>query len=170
MRTCTKCGISKPISEFYNAPKNTDKLSKACKDCLKKQSKELYDRKIKDDEFRLQRNEKARHFARSGKRKKYKQSKEYSIKIKNSFPEKMSAYNKTRCMSIAGKELHHWSYNKEHHKDIIYLDRKDHRKAHRFMIYDQEQMMYRRFDNNILLDNKEAHVKFINYCLKKFKD
>lgn len=43
-------------------------------------------------------------------------------------------------------------------------------KGHRFIIYDQERKMYRRFDNNILLDTKEAHYQFIQYCIATFED
>ena len=37
---------------------------------------------------------------------------------------------------------------------------KDHIKAHRFIIYDQERMMYRRLDG-VLLDKKEKHFEYI---------
>jgi len=43
-------------------------------------------------------------------------------------------------------------------------------KAHRFIIYDQEQMMYRRYDNNVLLDTKEAHEAFIKNCIEHEED
>ena len=43
-------------------------------------------------------------------------------------------------------------------------------KAHRFIIYDQERFMYRRFDNNILLDTKENHEAFILECIQNQED
>lgn len=58
-------------------------------------------------------------------------------------------------------QKHHWSYNKEHAKDVIFLSKADHYKAHRFIIYDQERMMYRRCDTLELLDTKESHLEFI---------
>ena len=69
-----------------------------------------------------------------------------------------------------GAEKHHWSYNIEHAKDVIWLSKKDHMKSHRFIIYDQERFMYRRFDTNILLDTKESHLEFINYCILNYED
>ena len=36
----------------------------------------------------------------------------------------------------------------------------DHFKAHRFLVYDQERMMYRTI-GGVLLDTKEAHHKYI---------
>lgn len=69
-----------------------------------------------------------------------------------------------------GAEKHHWSYNEEHYKDVIWLSKKQHMKGHRFIIYDQERMMYRRYDNNVLLDTKEAHESFIKNCIETEED
>lgn len=33
MKTCSQCGVSKELTEFYGAPKNKDKLHKLCKKC-----------------------------------------------------------------------------------------------------------------------------------------
>lgn len=63
-------------------------------------------------------------------------------------------------MSPKGFNTHHWSYNRIHYNDVIVLSIKNHMKAHRFLIYDQERMMYRTIDG-ILLDNKEDHIKYI---------
>lgn len=66
-----------------------------------------------------------------------------------------------------GFELHHWSYNKEHAKDVIELSVADHYFIHRYIIYDQERMMYRTRDG-ILIDTKEKHVEHFNYLKTKF--
>ena len=44
---------------------------------------------------------------------------------------------------------------------------KDHNTAHRFIIYDQERMMYRRIDTLELLDTKEKHYDFIKEKITK---
>lgn len=67
-------------------------------------------------------------------------------------------------------EKHHWSYNVEHYKDIIWLTKKQHKKGHRFLIYDQERMMYRRYDTNELLDTKESHEEFMRWCIENKED
>ena len=71
-------------------------------------------------------------------------------------------------LNIVVKEnhLHHWSYNKEHWKDCIELSEKEHNLAHRYMIYDQERMMYRDLDG-ILLDTKEAHLEYLSLFINK---
>ena len=66
-------------------------------------------------------------------------------------------------------EIHHWSYNEEHYKDVIHLTKKEHSKAHRFIIYDQERMMYRNLEG-ILLETKERHLKYILEKIEKEED
>jgi hypothetical protein len=68
-----------------------------------------------------------------------------------------------------GAEKHHWSYNKEHYKDVIWLSKKDHMKAHRFIKYDQERMMYRDL-NGYLLETKARHEQYIRLKVKFEKD
>jgi hypothetical protein len=64
---------------------------------------------------------------------------------------------------------HHWSYNEEHQIDVIDLSQKDHFKAHRFIIYDQERMMYRNLEG-VLLDTKEKHLKYIMHMINSMPD
>lgn len=85
----------------------------------------------------------------------------------SSFPEKKVAKSlsgKLKPKEI-GNNLHHWSYNVEHAKDVIELAPADHYKIHRFIIYDQERFMYRRYDTNELLDTRESHEAFIQHVL-----
>lgn len=79
------------------------------------------------------------------------------------------ASGKTKSPFV-GAERHHWNYNRDHYKDVIWLTKKHHMKAHRFIIYDQEQMKYRRFDTGELLDTKERHENFIRHCIESKKD
>ena len=81
-------------------------------------------------------------------------------RYKDKYPEKQLAKNKASSLpKIEGFENHHWSYNKEHSLDVISLSKSEHMKLHRYMIYDQERMMYRTI-NGILLDTKEAHLHY----------
>lgn len=87
------------------------------------------------------------------------------------FPEKRKAVTKAAKLerSFLGAHLHHWSYNQEHWLDVIEMTVKDHKKAHRFMVYDQERMMYRTTEN-ILLDTREKHEKYIFDKIKNEED
>ncbi len=60
---------------------------------------------------------------------------------------------------------HHWSYNKEHRTDVIQLLPTEHRKAHRYLVFDQEHFMYRRSDTLELLDTRERHEAFIRLMI-----
>jgi len=87
--------------------------------------------------------------------------KEIIAKHLKKYPEKKAARIAAQHIKAPkGKENHHWSYKKAHHKDVLFLTIKEHFTAHRFMIYDQKRMMYRTRDG-ILLDTKEAHEKYI---------
>ena len=86
----------------------------------------------------------------------------YNNLYKNKYPEKYIARNKSKRLPCEkGNQLHHWSYNEEHYKDVIELSVSDHALLHRNMVYDQERMMYRNTDG-ILLDTKESHIELIN--------
>lgn len=44
LKTCTKCGHSKPLSEFYKSPKTHDGYDPRCKMCKKAYDKEYVQR------------------------------------------------------------------------------------------------------------------------------
>jgi translation elongation factor EF-Ts len=145
-----------------------------CKDCTKKDSKgresilknnpewiEKEKARAREKYHRLYSD--GRHYPTSEKKKLTMQ------RYKEKYPEKILAKNASQRMQKTSKEneLHHWSYNKEHYKDVIELSIKDHAKLHRYLIYDQERMMYRRTDNNLLLDTRELHENYFNEIKNK---
>ena len=89
--------------------------------------------------------------------------KEIAVKrvlYKKTFPEKEKA--RIACQRFNKKKdfhRHHWSYNKKHYKDLVYLTPSDHSIVHRNMIYDQERMMYRDL-SGVLLDSKKTAIKY----------
>ena len=160
---CKKCNTIKETTEFY---KNGQA---ECKTCIKKRVRER-ELLLRQDPKWLEK-EKQRHrekYFRLEYKDKHKptseKKKETMAKYKKKYPEKRAATLSTQHMKpqTEGNELHHWSYNKEHFKDVIELPVLEHTKAHRYMVYDPERKMYRRADNNILLDTKELHIEFIN--------
>lgn len=81
------------------------------------------------------------------------------------YPEKYKAkIASQRLPKEQGCELHHWSYNEEHYKDVLELSISDHNLLHRFIVYDQEIKMYRDLNGNVL--NKGNHLNLI----KKLKE
>jgi hypothetical protein len=172
MKTCFKCGVDKPLSDFYKHPAMADGRLNKCKECVKEDVGKNYEKKSQDPAFL----EKERDRGRDKYRRLYVGTSKANLarnkRYLTRYPEKEAAKNSSANLipEFDGAERHHWSYNKEHFKDVIWLSKKDHMKAHRFIVYDPERMSYRMFDTNELLDTKEAHEKYIRFCIKHKKD
>lgn len=159
MKICTRCKIEKELSEFHKYSNSKDGHKPACKVCLLEEHRK----------YIIDNNEYVNILRRKAPKKKRIinpiDRKVYIDKYRNRNPEKRKCESKIWNSKInkpkEGYNLHHWSYNIEHALDVIELAKKDHKKAHRFIIYDQERFMYRRYDTNELLDSKERHLAFI---------
>lgn len=166
LKKCFVCEIEKNLNQFYKHSQMKDGYTNKCKSCTKQQSKENYNKKMKDPDFV----EKERERGRAKKRPTHKSTIKQNSDYKKKYPEKYRAhYYVARITKKEGYHFHHWSYNEEHFRDYIELSIKEHNKAHRFIIYDQERMMYRKLDGE-LLDTKEKHNDYIMEMIKTKKD
>jgi len=160
------------LSEFYKHSQMADGHVNKCKVCNKKDVKGNYLVNVTKEGFI----EKERKRGRLKYHRLYEGTGKANVvtlaRFFKKYPEKKKATSMSSHLKkpFEGAEKHHWSYNEEHYKDVIWLTKKDHMKGHRFIVYDQERMMYRRYDNNVLLDTKEEHENFINYCITTKED
>lgn len=160
-KVCFKCGQEKELDEFYPHPQMGDGHLNKCKECNKLDVKRDYYRKSQDPNWI----ESERKRGREKHRRLYsgiKKKNTTRMSWKHKYPEKVEAASKAQHIKTPdGKEKHHWSYNEEHYKDVIFLTKAEHMKAHRFIIYDQERKMYRT-TKGILLDSRESHERYID--------
>ena len=138
-KDCTKMHTKKRLEIILSTPEGVEKE--------KQRHREKY--------FRL--NYKEKH--KPTKEKKAETIQRYKKKYPEKYKAKLATYNMKKEQ---GMNLHHWSYNEKDYKDVITLTIEKHNLAHRFMIYDQERMMYRRIDTMELLDTKQKHEQYIN--------
>jgi len=170
-KVCFKCNVDKPLSEYYVHKQMGDGHLNKCKECTKFDIKRRAETLSHNPEWVESEKKRGREkYHRLGYKGKANPAAQERYKAK--YPEKSKSRSAISSMKASekGNHLHHWSYNEEHYKDVIELTPKHHAKAHRFIVYDQERMMYRRFDNNILLDTKEAHESFILECITNKED
>lgn len=171
-KKCFKCHKIKLLSEFYKHKRMADGHLNKCKECAKNDTQIRLDIKIKDPSFKESEQKRGRDKYRRLYRFTSKAKPETNQRWLDKYPEKKRAVSMSGGMKkpFEKAEKHHWSYNDEHFKDVIWLTKQQHKKGHRFIIYDQERKMYRRCDTNELLDTKEVHEKFIKWCIENKED
>jgi len=174
MKVCFKCGIEKPLSDYYKHKQMGDGHLNKCKTCTKKDTKRQTEINISTPEgLEKERTRHREKYYRLGYKDKHKPTpemkKQQIDRFKKKYPEKIIIKNKSSHLKplIKGNNLHHWSYNLEHAKSVIELNLSDHNKLHRFLKYDQKTFMYKDL-NGVLLDTKEKHIEYMNKILKTF--
>ena len=174
-KQCFKCEEIKDVTEFYKHKAMGDGYLGKCKACTKKDVREREDVLKKDpawvEKEQTRHREKYHRLDYLEKHKPtYEMKKAAMSKYIDKYPEKRLAKNASGTITKKGLEIHHWSYNKDHWKDVIYLTPKEHAKAHRFIRYDGERKMYYRVDTHELLDTREKHEEWINWCIANKPD
>lgn len=157
MKKFFKCGLEKPLTEFYKHKMTKDGHLNKCKACAKNDTK-IQLEKINSTPEGLEK-ERARH------RDKYKR---LGYKEKQKIWDKNKPWKNTQVYKSLnrefnvkkGFEIHHWNYNDSFLKDIFIMNIKEHRQAHRFLILDIENKIFKTLDGSFLI-TKKAHKQYL---------
>ena len=92
-RACTKCGVSKQLSEFFKDSKSKQGLRSSCKDCDKARGRAHYEanrekRLAWQKEYYLANQEDAVIYARQWRRDNPEKTRKYHASYKEKYPEK----------------------------------------------------------------------------------
>jgi hypothetical protein len=156
-KKCFKCSLEKPTTEFYKHKAMADGLLGKCKDCTKSDTKKRTDVLQLDEDWiekeRARQREKYRRLDYKEKQKEWNKGKPWK--------ESGTLKNLNRNLKVKkGFELHHWSYNEQHFKDVFHMDIKQHRQAHKHIELDLDLRMYRD-SNGVLLNTRESHRRYL---------
>lgn len=153
-KTCTKCQRTLPTNEFYGHPAMIAGSLNECKECVRKRVKARIDHLKKNDpEWAEKEAERQRVKNRIGARE---------------APQIQRARRAVRALGRSKDfHWHHWCYQEPFKTDVIQMTPQQHRRAHRFLVLDQEHLMYRRCDTMELLNTRKRHEEFLRTYVSK---
>lgn len=152
MKPCIRCGETKPLKSFYAHPQMGDGHLNKCKVCCREYARKRHYKKSRDPEWReAERLRSIEKFRRNRHR--------WNVGTPTHEAARSAAI-RAHPNTPTGMERHHWSYNREHWADVIFVTISVHRCLHRHMSYDAD-LKYFRTPRGHLLDTKRKHVRWM---------
>lgn len=177
LKTCNRCHVDKPTSDFCARKDAPDGFDYRCKKCeairrSKYTSINLAKERKRGREYREQRRKNDPEGMRKAIREWHRQhpgkGAEWTKQRRERFPEIAAANSAAWNLVRVGMDAHHWSYMTEHSRDVIYLTKKAHKRLHTLLVYDQTSRKFRVREDGRLLETKADHVAFLTSVCVQF--
>ena len=160
MKKCIRCKNVKEIDEFYVHPKMRDGHLNKCKECCREVA-ELREKNLRENNFEWCENERLR-----SKEKYYR----LGYGMKQCERDKLKSYKNSKYKNLfrdlnlsSNENAHHWNYNLI--EDVTILNKKFHRFIHKYLILNEETLLFSTIEGN-LLTTKEEHLNYIEKLKK----
>lgn len=178
VKVCPKCGVEKPLDDFYKQKRSKDGLSYMCKECNKLRTRKYHQenkerlkeyQKVYNKENKEMVAEKKRLYHLKNKEKDNEYAKQYRKKNKEILKEKKRQYCKDNEEEIKKRRVRYYQRNKETIKERTKQYRqenieweKEYQKQYRQKNKEQAyeyQKQYRQDNREILGKNKNKYIK-----------
>lgn len=163
-KICFRCGIKKPLTEFYAHKGMRDGHLNKCKDCTKADSAKRESRIRSTTEGveseRKRHREKYRRLGYKERQKEWDADKPWK---KSSKYKQLRREFENKHGKRDGFELHHWNYNKLGSVILIHISL--HKRAHAQFVFDSSTWCYKW--RGELLDTKYKHLQALNVIARE---